>query len=202
MKQLEMASKQLSLFACTSVCALLLTTGCAGPKAMTSRLSQSRVWMSLPNNASVSIESNSQSRSYTEQSTALRQDLASKLVSRRIFTGAEIEGGTDNGLKLVIDVTHVGRAGWKVRAFGRWGWKSKINGPRSTSIVLAEGKLLSADNSVLATISEQRYGGGGILGAGGWLTCGENSMIQALRGWVAEDICHSLKKSPREETSK
>ena len=169
-------------------CALLVTGGCAGPKAMSNHQSQSRAWHPLPSVASVSIRPSSEGGSgEMAQSTALRQTLAAKLVASGVFRTVDVGGGAEYDPILVIDVTRVTRAGWGNRAFAV--------GARSS--VRAEGKLISSNQSVIATISEMRSAQGGIVGAGGWITCGEESMITALRNWVAEDICDSLKEQSR-----
>ena len=160
-----------------AICSSFVLTGCIGPQVMTHQPGSSHITQPIPPQAKLfmAITCND-----SVASSEVHAKLGQALLKTGKFSSVELGNAPPGSLQMNLEIK-VRRSSWDQRAF-----------TRDFSYVGATGSIVSGATT-LAVIHEARSGSGGLAGAGGWATTGENSMITELTKWLIEDIANSLK---------
>jgi hypothetical protein len=113
--------------------------------------------------------------------------LAQELTKRKIFAHILVDSSANEPETRLVLTGYIGimrKKGWAKRAM-----------LGSESEVSISGRLsdIESDKTVL-TFTRSRKGSGGVIGAGGWLSAGEGTMVDKLVEWIADDVAKALEK--------
>lgn len=186
---------------------LVLATGCAGPKLMSTKTGSHKALGSITPNQEVSIRglhtappAASSDDDYGEQLlyiNHLMDNLAEKLRTNSQFSGVTIVAEADNvatPYMLEVKVVGVNKRGWASRATG-------FGGDTQSKASVA-GRLVDvAHDQVVLTFEKSRSSQGGLLGMGGWLSAGEEAIAKKHMEWLADDIVAAIHALAATKTS-
>jgi hypothetical protein len=91
-------------------------------------------------------------------------------------------------VEATVDLIFVPDWLWRVHPL-TWGKSARAT-------VRVSGTLrVTGEEKTLIAFSLQRAAKGGLLGTGGWSTAGEETMVEHLLEWVAEDVAAMIRKA-------
>ena len=158
-------------------------TGCAGPKFISRGPIFHQYWGDIPYQKDLSIIITSSTTIEKEAAELFTETLTKGLESQKlfgkIFVISPIEA-TKTDIVLEVNIENIIKTGWWARG------GSYSHEPCSVAVT---GKLIDVkQDKTILTFSRERSGEGGLLGIGGWLRAGRNTMTNKLVKWVSDDI--------------
>jgi hypothetical protein len=163
-----------------AACSLMAMTGCTGPQMMTHQPSSTKFIQSIPPNAKLYVTTTCND---SVADSVVHARLAPALLVTGKFASVEFGEATPESLQLNLEI-EVRRSAWSHRAFRG-----------DFSLVSAKGRIVTQGTTCIE-IHETRSGPGGMMGGGGWLAAGEDSMTKTLTRSVINDVAVSLKRTP------
>jgi len=157
--------------------------GCAGPKFMSKGYRFQQYWGEIPTQKDLSIKITSTPLIEKEQAELFTETLTKGLEGKKLFNKISIISPKEyvkTDIVLEVNIEKMVKTGWWARG-GRY-----ADSPCEVGVT---GKLVDVkQDKTILTFSRERRGEGGLIGSGGCTRAGEDTMINSLLEWAAEDI--------------
>ena len=175
--------------------ALVIFTGCTGPKGMAPNHGSHQTWDSIPYQKDLSVKVKAylvKDASYSwdgkNAGDLFKEILIEKLERQKLFSKVTAISDTETAnTALLLEIN--------MELLTDWDSRARLRNQEHCEVGIA-GRLVDVKNDkVILTLAEGRAGFGGILGMGGRMhVASAKRLLKQLMEWVAEDITEVLEK--------